>query len=35
MAAGDLAETSKNQIVDSLPVPVPLKRKMKMKNPGE
>ena len=33
-AEGDLAETSKNQIVDSLPVPVPPKRK-KMKNTEE
>jgi hypothetical protein len=34
-AEGDLAETSKNQIVDSLPVPVPPKRKKKMKNTEE
>ena len=34
-AEGDLAETSKNQTVDSLPVPVPPKRKRKMKNTEE
>ena len=34
-AEEDLAETSKNQTVDSLPVPVPPKRKMKMKNTEE
>jgi hypothetical protein len=30
-AAGDLAETSNKQIVDSVPVPVPPKKKMKSK----
>jgi hypothetical protein len=34
-AEGDLAETSKNQIFDSLPVPVPPKRKTKRKNTEE
>jgi hypothetical protein len=34
-AEGDLAKTSTNQIVDSLPVPFPPKRKTKMKNTEE